>query len=73
MNPQFIALTPIYKCYDGEDTVWARRGTIYLNPAYIVQITFSTENGRAQITLHDGCSLTVPLQQVAPLVGLELS
>lgn len=74
MIPQFIALTPIYQCHNGEgSTVWARRGTIYLNPAYIVQITFSTENGRAQITLHDGSTLTVPLQQVSPLVGLELS
>jgi hypothetical protein len=71
--PQFIALTPCYRLESKDGEQWARRGTIYLNPAYIVQLTFSTENGRAQITLHDGCNLIVPVMQIAALVGLELA
>jgi len=73
VTAEFVALTPVYKVFVGEETQWVRKGTIHINPAYIVSITYSTENGRAQVTLHDGTNFAVPIVQIAALVGLELT
>lgn len=69
----FIPLTPCYQAFIGGEQTWARRGTIHLNPHYIVSITYTIDTGRANVILHDGTTWIVPIAQIAALIGLELA